>query len=53
MFIPQKIYYEQEIQNYELGKELLEKYNRLILNKDWDFSIEKHSEEIIKMYNSI
>lgn len=33
--------------------ELLEKYNRLILNKDWDFSIEKHSEEIIKMYNSI
>ncbi len=26
MFIPQKIYYEQEIQNYELGKELLEKY---------------------------
>lgn len=26
MFIPQKIYYEQEIQNYELGKELLDKY---------------------------
>lgn len=26
MFIPDKIYYEKEIQNYELGKELLEKY---------------------------
>ena len=27
MFIPEKIYYEQGIENYELGKELLEKYN--------------------------
>ncbi len=26
MFIPEKIYYEQEVENYELGKELLEKY---------------------------
>lgn len=26
LFIPEKIYYEQGIQNYELGKELLEKY---------------------------
>ncbi|MBP3502248.1 MAG: hypothetical protein J6K42_02055 [Clostridia bacterium] len=26
MFIPEKIYYEQVIENYELGKELLEKY---------------------------
>ena len=26
MFIPEKIYYEQGIENYELGKELLEKY---------------------------
>ena len=26
MFIPERIYYEQEIQNYKLGKELLEKY---------------------------
>ena len=26
MFIPEKIYYEQRIENYELGKELLEKY---------------------------
>ena len=23
MFIPEKIYYEEEIKNYELGKELL------------------------------
>lgn len=29
MFIPDKIYYEQEIQNYELGKELLEKYKEV------------------------
>ena len=26
MFIPERIYYEQGIENYELGKELLEKY---------------------------
>lgn len=26
MFIPEKIYYEQEVEDYELGKELLEKY---------------------------
>ena len=26
MFKPQSIYYEKEIENYELGKELLEKY---------------------------
>ena len=26
MFIPEEIYYENEIQDYELGKELLEKY---------------------------
>ena len=27
MFKPQAIYYEKEIENYQLGKELLEKYN--------------------------
>ena len=26
MFKPQKIYYEPQIENYELGKELLKKY---------------------------
>ncbi len=26
MFIPKAIYYEKDIENYELGKELLEKY---------------------------
>ena len=26
MFKPQAIYYEKEIENYQLGKELLEKY---------------------------
>ena len=29
MFIPEKIYYEQGIENYELGKELLEKYKEV------------------------
>ena len=29
MFIPEKIYYEEDIQNYELGKELLEKYKNV------------------------
>ena len=29
MFIPDNIYYEKEIENYELGKELLEKYSNI------------------------
>ncbi len=29
MFIPDSIYYEKEIENYKLGKELLEKYNNI------------------------
>ena len=29
MFIPEKIYYEEDIQNYELGKELLDKYKNV------------------------
>ena len=29
MFKPQSIYYEKEIENYQLGKELLEKYKEI------------------------
>jgi spore photoproduct lyase len=29
LFIPEKIYYEEDIQNYELGKELLDKYKNV------------------------
>ena len=29
MFKPQSIYYEKEIENYQLGKELLEKYKEV------------------------
>ena len=29
MFIPDGIYYEEEIKNYKLGKELLEKYKNV------------------------
>ena len=29
MFKPQAIYYEKEIENYQLGKELLEKYKEV------------------------
>ena len=29
MFIPEKIYYEEDIQSYELGKELLDKYKNV------------------------
>ncbi len=49
MFIPEKIFYEQGIKNYELGKELLEKYKDVP-----KFIIENHNniEEMRKKKNS-
>ena len=49
MFKPSGIYYEKEIQNYILGKELLEKYNDIP-----QFIIENHNniEEMKKKQNS-
>jgi len=49
MFKPSGIYYEKEIQNYILGKELLEKYNDIP-----QFIIENHNniEEMRKKQNS-
>ena len=34
MFKPQAIYYEKEIENYQLGKELLEKYKTKSNNRN-------------------
>ena len=49
MFKPQNIYFEKEIENYELGKMLLEKYKDI--NK---IQIENHNniEEMRKKQNS-
>lgn len=49
MFIPEKIYYEEGIENYELGKELLEKYKDIPKT-----IIENHNniEEMRKKQNS-
>ena len=49
MFKPQAIYYEKEIENYQLGKELLEKYKEVP-----KILIENHNniEEMRKKNNS-
>lgn len=49
MFKPQAIYYEKEIENYQLGKELLEKYKEVP-----KILIENHNniEEMRKKENS-
>ena len=49
MFKPQSIYYEKEIENYQLGKELLEKYKEVP-----KILIENHNniEEMRKKENS-
>lgn len=49
MFIPNNIYYEKEIENYELGKQLLKKYESVP-----KFIIENHNniEEMRKKENS-
>ena len=49
MFKPQSIYYEKEIENYQLGKELLEKYKEIL-----KILIENHNniEEMRKKENS-
>ena len=49
MFIPDGIYYEKDIENYELGKELLEKYEKVP-----KIIIENHNniEEMRKKQNS-
>ena len=48
MFKPQTIYYEKEIEKYQLGKELIEKYKEVP-----KVLIESHNniEEIIKKEN--
>ena len=49
MFKPQAVYYEKEIENYQLGKELLEKYKEVP-----KILIENHNniEEMRKKNNS-
>ena len=49
MFKPQSIYYEKQIENYQLGKELLEKYKEVP-----KVIIENHNniEEMRKKHNS-
>ena len=49
MFKPQAIYYEKKIENYQLGKELLEKYKEVP-----KILIENHNniEEMRKKNNS-
>ena len=49
MFKPQAIYYEKEIENYQLGKELMQKYKEIP-----KIEIENHNniEELRKKQNS-
>lgn len=51
MFIPDNIYYEPNVTNYKLGRELIEKYRRENVNL---IEIENHNniEEMRKKENS-
>ena len=57
MFKPKEIYYEKEIENYQLGKELLEKYKdvpkTIIENHNNIEEMRKKSKYIFRLYCNV